>query len=88
MPALPTDAAIDVVPDWVCEVLSPSTRAYQLLVKRRLYARVGVPYLWEIDREGQTLSVLQLEGGRWVDVVAYRDEQEARLRPWSSSRPR
>jgi len=85
LPALPTDAAIDVVPDWVCEVLSPSTRAYQLLVKRRLYARVGVPYLWEIDREAQTLSVLRLEGGRWVDLGAYRDEEEARLPPFEAA---
>ena len=82
MPSLPTNRAIDVVPDWVCAVLSPTTRGYQLLVKRRLYAASGVPFLWEIDRESQTLSVLRLEGGRWVDLGAYRDEQDARLPPF------
>lgn len=85
MPALPVNRAINVVPDWVCEVLSPTTRGYQLLVKRRLYAASGVPFLWEIDRESQTLSVLRLEGGRWVDLGAYRDEEEARLPPFEAA---
>jgi Uma2 family endonuclease len=85
LPALPVDRAISVVPDWVCEVLSPTTRGYQLLVKRRLYAASGVPYLWEIDREAQTLSVLRLDDGRWVDLGAYRDEEEARLPPFEAA---
>jgi Uma2 family endonuclease len=85
MPALPTDRAIDVVPDWVCEVLSPTTRGYQLLVKRRLYAASGVQHLWEIDREAQTLSVLRLEVGRWVDLGSFRDEEEARLPPFEAA---
>jgi Uma2 family endonuclease len=85
LPSLPSNRALAVVPDWVCEVLSPTTRGYQLLVKRRLYASAGVPYLWEIDREAQTLSVLHLEGGRWVDLGAYRDEEEARLPPFDAA---
>lgn len=85
LPRLPTDRAIDVAPDWVCVVLSPSTRGYQLLVKRRLYAASGVPYLWEIDREAQTLSVLRLKDGRWLDLGAYRDETDARLPPFEAT---
>ena len=64
---------------------SPTTRGYQLLVKRRLYASAGVPYPWEIDREAQTLSGLRLEGGRWVDLGAFRDEDEARLPPFEAA---
>lgn len=85
LPTLPSDRSINVVPDWVCEVLSPTTRGYQLLVKRRLYAAAGVPFLWEIDRPARTLSVLRLEGGRWVDLGAYRDEEEARLPPFEAA---
>lgn len=85
LPTLPTERSISVVPDWVCEVLSPTTRGYQLLVKRRLYAAAGVPFLWEIDRAARTLSVLRLEGGRWVDLGAYREEQEARLPPFDAA---
>jgi len=85
LPTLPSDRSISVVPDWVCEVLSPTTRGYQLLVKRRLYAAAGVAFLWEIDRSARTLSVLRLEGGRWVDLGAYRDEEEARLLPFEAA---
>lgn len=85
LPALPDDRATGVAPDWVCEVLSPTTRGYQLLVKRRLYAASGVPFLWEVDRVSRTLSVLRLEGGRWVDLGAYRDEREARLPPFEAA---
>ena len=42
---------IEVVPDWVCEVLSPSTAARDRIIKRRLYAQAGVPYYWLIDPE-------------------------------------
>ncbi|MFO0552428.1 MAG: Uma2 family endonuclease [Polyangiaceae bacterium] len=85
LPTLPADHAISVVPDWVCEVLSPTTRGYQLLVKRRLYASAGVPFLWEIDREAQTLSVLRLSGGQWLDLGAYREEEAAQLPPFEAT---
>jgi Uma2 family endonuclease len=39
----PAEQPIRVVPDWVCEVLSPSNARYDLLVKFPFYARVGVP---------------------------------------------
>lgn len=86
LPTLPHDASITVAPDWVCEVLSPTTRGYQLLVKRRLYARSGVGWLWEIDRETRTLSVLQLERSRWVDLGSYSEEGDAALPPFDAVR--
>jgi Uma2 family endonuclease len=46
---LPRNGPIDVVPDWVCESLSSSTRSYDMLVKRPFYAEIGVRYLWYID---------------------------------------
>src|SRR5262245_2697217 len=54
---LPSDAPIRVAPDWVCEILSPSTRGYDQLVKRSFYARVGVQHLWYVDVEAHTVTV-------------------------------
>ncbi|WP_394829951.1 Uma2 family endonuclease [Pendulispora albinea] len=34
LPSLPEDSAIQVVPDWVCEILSPTTRRHDLLIKK------------------------------------------------------
>ena len=42
LPMLPQDRAINVVPDWVCEILSPTTRKHNLLVKKPYYAKIGV----------------------------------------------
>ncbi len=79
---LPRDRSINVVPDWVCEVMSPTTRRHHYLVKRPFYARVGVAYLWELNSDDQTLTVYHLENGHWVDVGAFADETAARVPPF------
>jgi Uma2 family endonuclease len=63
---LPRPAAtrpIEVVPDWVCEVLSPSNAAHDRVKKRALYARAGVAYYWLIDPEARVLDALVLRDG-------------------------
>jgi Uma2 family endonuclease len=44
-------------PDLVVEVSSPSTRRYDLLRKRRLYERFGVPEYWFIDLDAERIEV-------------------------------
>jgi len=41
---MPLDEPIRVVPDWVCEILSPTRWGYDLLIKLPYYAKVGVAY--------------------------------------------
>src|SRR5688572_26942520 len=41
MPRPPMTPAIELAPDWLCEVLSPSTQVLDRGPKLRLYARVG-----------------------------------------------
>jgi len=84
LPELPRDSSIAVVPDWVCEVLSPGTRSYHFLRKRPLYARVGVSFLWEVDNDAQVLTVNQLENGRWVELGSFGEEQSVRLPPFDA----
>lgn len=48
--------AVHAVPDLVVEVLSPSTRANDLGVKRQLYMRSGVRELWLVDPEARTVT--------------------------------
>lgn len=59
------DNPMTVRPDWVCEILSPSTRLKDLGPKRQLYARHGVPHLWLIDPEAPTLEAFELQHERW-----------------------
>jgi Uma2 family endonuclease len=52
-------------PDWLAEVLSPSTASYDQRVKIPLYERAGVPEVWLIHPTDRTLAIYRLEGGRY-----------------------
>src|ERR1700744_4071768 len=62
LPELPA-TAITLVPDWVCEILSPTTRRHNLLIKKPYYAKIGVTHHWLVDLEARTLTVYRLENG-------------------------
>ena len=85
LPELPGDAPIRVAPDWVCEILSPTTRRHDLLVKKPYYARVGVSHHWLIDLEARTLTAYRLESGHWLELGVYGDEREARIEPFEAA---
>jgi Uma2 family endonuclease len=74
----------DVRPDWICEVLSPSTEQIDRAVKLPIYARAGVGHAWVINPIVRTLEVLRLEQGRWVNVGTHRDAQEIRAEPFDA----
>ena len=84
LPALPRNESIHVVPDWICEILSPSTRGHDQLIKRRFYARVGVPYLWFIDPDARTLSVCTLREGRWLEIGVFGEDERIRAEPFEA----
>jgi Uma2 family endonuclease len=84
MPEVPDEPYFTMAPDWVCEVLSPSTAALDRVRKKRIYAREGVQYVWLIDPEARTLEVYRLEEGRWVDRGTYSDQERVRAEPFEA----
>jgi Uma2 family endonuclease len=62
------EANIEAAPDLVVEILSPSTRRNDLLIKRSLYARIGVREYWIIEPAIQGVTVLTLESGNYIEV--------------------
>jgi Uma2 family endonuclease len=55
---------IDAAPDLLVEILSPSTRRRDEIVKRRLYEREGVGEYWVVDPVREAVRVYRLgEGG-------------------------
>ena len=84
MPALPTAAWFEIVPDWVCEVLSPGTRRLDLTDKRDIYGASGVRHLWLIDPLARTLEAFELRAGAWTLAAALRDDEEVRLPPFDA----
>lgn len=82
LPVLPIEESIRVVPDWVCEILSPTTRGYDQLIKRAFYARAAVSWAWYVDPDARTLVASRLENGRWVELGVWGDDQSARVEPF------
>lgn len=72
---------IDVPPDLVVEVSSPSTRRLDLIKKRALYEREGVPEYWFVDLDARAVVVHRLRDGRYPApaVVDERDVLDAAL---------
>ncbi len=77
-------AAIVVAPDWVCEVLSPSTEAIDRAEKMPIYAREKVSHAWLLDPELRTLEVFRLEGARWVVAAVFRGDSAVRAEPFDA----
>ena len=73
---------ISVVPDWVCEILSPSTIRVDKVKKMGLYAEHGVRHLWLIDPSARTLDAFELASGRWVVLGTYVENDKARAEPF------
>lgn len=82
LPMLPQDQSIHVVPDWVCEILSPAKRRHDQLIKKPFYARVGVPCLWIVDPIARTLTVSRLEQGHWLEIGVYGEGVTFRAAPF------
>lgn len=75
---------IRIVPDWVCEILSDSTRRKDLGVKRDLYARQHVGHLWIVDPDVRQLEAFALDSeGRWVLLGSWFDDAVVDIAPFS-----
>jgi len=82
LPRLPDAAYCSVFPDWVCEVLSPSTAALDRSKKLAIYAREQVGHAWLVDPAARTLEVLRLEAGRWTILVTHAGSDVVRAEPF------
>lgn len=82
LPVLPRTVHIPVPPDWVCEVLSPSTKAHDRLRKLPLYALAGVQHVWLVDPGHQALEVFRLEGPRYQLLATHAGAERVRAEPF------
>lgn len=84
MPSAPRDAFIELPPDWLCEVLSPSTARMDRVSKLPIYARAGVAHVWLVDPVARTLEVMRLEAGRWVVAETFGGDATVRVPPFEA----
>ncbi|MFY9974234.1 MAG: Uma2 family endonuclease [Chromatiaceae bacterium] len=82
MPGLPETPWFDLAPDWVCEILSPSTARTDRVLKMRIYAEHGVAHLWLLDPDLRTLETYGLESERWVLLGSHDGEETVKAPPF------
>ena len=85
MPALPETAWFELAPDWVCEVLSPSTAQTDRSLKLPLYAEHGVGHIWLVDPELRTLEAYRLEHGNWLLLATLKEDDQVSLPPFDAT---
>lgn len=79
----PDEHRFTVPPDWICEILSPSTARTDRIEKRRIYAQYHVQYAWIIDPTLLTLEVFKLESGTWVVRGLHAEHEKVRAEPFT-----
>ena len=84
LPSLPDRPWLDLAPDWVCEVLSPSTERTDRSRKLRTYAAAGVAHAWLVKPADRTLEVLRLRDGAWTIVAVWEDAAVVRAEPFEA----
>jgi Uma2 family endonuclease len=84
LPATPNEPYLTLAPDWVCEVVSPSTEYIDRRKKLRIYAREGVTHAWLVDPLRQLLEVLALEAGRLEQIAEHHGDSSVRARPFDA----
>ena len=84
VPTIPDEAFFTLVPDWVCEVLSPSTERIDRGRKLRIYGEAGVAHAWLVKPSDRTLEVLRLRDGAWTIVGVFEDAAVVRAEPFEA----
>ena len=81
--AMPSEAPVLVIPDWICEVLS-TNRADDLVAKMRLYHQSKVPHYWIVDPEAETLAVYRWHDDGYLHVLGAQRGERVRAEPFDA----
>lgn len=84
LPELPDGAFLTVRPDWVAEVLSPSTQRKDRTLKVPLYRQQGITHVWLVDPTAQTVEVYRLHAEGYLLVGIYGGESLVRIEPFDA----
>jgi Uma2 family endonuclease len=84
MPALPEESHFPLAPDWLCEILPPSTERVDRSRKLAIYADAGVEFVWLVNPVERTLELLRLHDGAWTIVAVLTDPEGVRAEPFAA----
>ena len=72
----------EISPDWVCEILSPSTARNDRVAKFKIYADHKVPHYWIVDPLNKTLEIFQLEGSHYTPILGFGGDEKVTAPPF------
>ena len=84
LPEIPDTAAISLAPDWICEVVSPSTERIDRVRKLPIYAREGVGHAWLVNPLTKTLEVFRRGEGGWILLSTHGGDDAVRAEPFEA----
>lgn len=84
IPSKPEAAFIGIPPDWVCQILSPSTMRLDRDPERRIYAEAGIGHLWLLDPGEGFLEGFGFADGRWVVLATIQHGETMALPPFDA----
>ncbi|MEO7330397.1 MAG: Uma2 family endonuclease [Minicystis sp.] len=84
VPARPTGTPIAILPDWICEVLSPSNPGTDRVKKLNFYHQFGVPHYWIVDPMDESLSVFRWTAEGYLLVLAAGREARVHAEPFEA----
>jgi Uma2 family endonuclease len=83
-PGYPERGHISTSPDWVCEILSPSTEHIDRGVKRHVYSSAGISHFWLLDPRIPVLEVFTLAATQWVFTATFSKTDEVSAPPFET----
>jgi Uma2 family endonuclease len=83
-PQRPSDMPVSARPDWVAEVLSPSTARNDTGPKQQTLHAHQVPYYWIIDPEHRTLTVMRRADERYPRILDAGVSDKVRAEPFDA----
>ncbi len=79
----PSGFPVDAVPEWACEILSPTTARIDLVKKQRTLHTHRVRHYWVIDPEHETLAVLRWHEEAYLSVLTAGRGDIVRAEPFA-----
>ena len=72
------------MPEWVCEILSPSNARVDRKKKIPAYAALGVKHLWLVNPSDKTLETFVLDHGSWKLLGAFVGSDIVKAEPFDA----
>ncbi len=84
VPTPPTGTVVTVIPDWICEIVSPSNTSNDTITKMDAYQKAHVGHYWLLDPINENLAVYRWTQDGYLFVLGATRNQRVRAEPFDS----